>query len=416
MKALNLRVAMLTTFYPPYNFGGDGIGISRLSSALAKRGCHVTVIHDRDAYLTLAKSDVAPFEGDPAVRVIGLSKKGIMSPMLTQQLGTPALKHAELSQLLTSGGFDVTWFHNISLIGGPKLLSYGSGVKIYEAHEHWLVCPTHVLWRYNREPCVERDCLRCSLAYRRPPQLWRNTGLLEKYARNIDAFIAKSEFSRDKHIEFGFDQPMTVVPYFLPKLDEPANDAQPDGQDKPYFLFVGRLEKIKGLQEVIPLFAGTEGPDLLVAGSGEYEPQLRAMAADKPRVKFIGRVKPDALNAFYRAALALIVPSVCFETFGIILIEAMRQGTPVIARNFGPFPEIVARGGGLLFDNTEQLRAAIAKLTQSEIRNQLSRDASRAFEQHWCEDVVIDRYLEVLSEAAERQGKFRIRRKLEGVA
>lgn len=415
MTGASLRIAMLTTFYPPYNFGGDGIGISRLSSALARRGCQVTVIHDRDAYLSLSKTEVPPFEGDPAVRVVGLSRKGIVSPMLTQQLGAPALKHGELLQLLSSGGFDVTWFHNISLIGGPKLLSYGSGVKIYEAHEHWLVCPTHVLWRYNREPCVERDCLRCSLSYRRPPQLWRNTGLLERCSRQIDAFIAKSEFSRDKHFEFGFQRPMTVVPYFLPKLAEPANDAHPRNE-RPYFLFVGRLEKIKGLQEVIPVFAGEEGPDLLVAGSGEYEPQLRAMAAGMPRIKFIGRVPPDELNAYYRNALSLIVPSICYETFGIILIEAMRQGTPVIARNFGPFPEIVAKGGGLLFENEEELRLAVALMAQEERRFDLSREASQAFAKHWCEDVVIDRYLAVLDEAAERKGRSRVRKKLEGVA
>lgn len=411
-----LRIAMLTTFYPPYNFGGDGIGISRLSSALARRGCDVTVIHDRDAYLSLSRSELAPFVGDPAVKVIGLSKRGIMSPMLTQQLGVPALKHSELSQLLVGGGFDVTWFHNISLIGGPKLLSYGSGVKIYEAHEHWLVCPTHVLWRYNREPCVERDCLRCTLSYRRPPQLWRNTGLLERYVAHIDAFIAKSEFSRAKHLQFGFDRPMSVVPYFLPKLAESSRERASDCQDKPYFLFVGRLEKIKGLQDVIPLFSGTEGPDLIVAGAGEYEPQLRIMAADKPRVKFIGRVMPDDLDAYYRNALALVVPSICYETFGIILVEAMRQGTPVIARNFGPFPEIVGKGGGLLFDDEAGLRGAINRMSCKDQRNKLASEAVNSFATNWCEDVVVDKYLEVVEEAARRKGQGFIRRKLERVA
>ena len=416
MSALSPRIAMLTTFYPPYNFGGDGIGISRLASALAKRGCQVTVIHDRDAYVSLAGHDVEPEPGDPAVRVIGLTKKGIMSPMLTQQLGTPALKHTELSQLMTSGGFDITWFHNISLIGGPKLLSYGSGVKVYEAHEHWLVCPTHVLWRYNREPCDGRDCLRCSLTYKRPPQLWRNTGLLEKHAQGIDTFIAKSEFSRAKHAEFGFGQPMEVIPYFLPNASGPANDTGARLNERPYFLFVGRLEKIKGLQDVIPLFVGKEGPDLLVAGSGEYEPQLRAMAAGKPRVKFLGRVAPEALDALYRDALALIVPSVCFETFGIILIEAMRQATPVIARRFGPFPEIVAKGGGMLFDDRQELDEAIALLSREDKRHEYSQAADKAFARHWCEDVVIERYLALLAQSAQRRGKHRVREKLEVVA
>ena len=45
-----LRFCFLTTFYPPYNFGGDGIGIQRLARALVKRGHHVTVVHDADAF------------------------------------------------------------------------------------------------------------------------------------------------------------------------------------------------------------------------------------------------------------------------------------------------------------------------------------------------------------------------------
>src|SRR5262245_29088573 len=49
-----LRFAMVTTFYPPYNFGGDGMGVLRLSRALVRRGHHVTVIHDADAYEVLA--------------------------------------------------------------------------------------------------------------------------------------------------------------------------------------------------------------------------------------------------------------------------------------------------------------------------------------------------------------------------
>ncbi len=56
INTTGLKIAMLTTFYPPYNFGGDGIGIKRLATALADRGHAVTVIHDKDAYLALAPS------------------------------------------------------------------------------------------------------------------------------------------------------------------------------------------------------------------------------------------------------------------------------------------------------------------------------------------------------------------------
>lgn len=62
-----LRVCMLTTFYPPYNFGGDGIGVQRLSRALARRGHRVTVVHDADAYNLLSPTADPPPLPEPVL-------------------------------------------------------------------------------------------------------------------------------------------------------------------------------------------------------------------------------------------------------------------------------------------------------------------------------------------------------------
>lgn len=407
-----LRVCMLTTFYPPYNFGGDGIGIQRLAAGFARRGHSVTVVHDADAYLALNSGvEPPPARSIPGVEVVTLrSRLGVISPLLTQQFGRPVIHGRKLRALLGQG-FDVTFFHNISLVGGPALLREGRGVTLYEAHEHWLVCPMHVLWRYGRERCDGRDCLRCTLSYHRPPQLWRWTGMLEREIRNVDAFIAKSRFSRDKHYEFGFPRDMEVIPYFLPgeAATEDRGDT-PSPHPRPFFLFVGRLEKIKGLEDVIPSFSGSEGPDLLIAGDGEYAATLRALATDMPRVRFLGRVAGDRLAAYYQHALALIVPSVCFETFGIILIEAFRQGTPVIARRLGPFPEIVeTAGAGLLFENRVELEAAVHELSEfPERRHILSVAGKRAFDEHWSEESVMPQYLDLIRRTASAKGEHTI--------
>ncbi len=402
-----LRFAMLTTFFPPFNFGGDGIAIERLSSALARRGHEVTVIYDVDAYRVLSKNEPASAPRTDGVRTIGLGHRlGAFSELLTHQLGRPVLHRARLREILRPGAFDVLWFHNVSLIGGPGLLAYGEGLKVYEAHEHWLVCPTHVLWRHGREVCDGRECLRCVLHYRRPPQLWRQLGTLRRQLDHVDVFIAKSEFSRRKHGEFGFPRPMQVVPYFLPdrSRSEVAPDDSPHG--RPFFLFVGRLEKIKGLDEVIPVFADHPDADLLILGSGEYEDELRRQAADLPNVHFVGRLDPSELSRYYAAAIALIVPSVCFETFGIILIESFREGTPVIAREMGPFVEIVEKsGGGVLFSDEAGLRQAMRALQDDPDSRRAMADAGRAaFEEHWSEEAVMRRYLETLRGAALAKG------------
>jgi glycosyltransferase involved in cell wall biosynthesis len=401
-----LRFCMLTTFYPPHNFGGDGIGIQRLSRALAQRGHDVTVVHEVDAFNSLSRGKAVPAPEDDGVEVIGLrSGLGVLSPLLTQQTGRPVVHRDRIRRIMRDGRFDVTMFHNISLVGGPGILSEGSGVRLYEAHEHWLVCPTHVLWRHNREACPERECLRCTLHHRRPPQLWRYTGYLEKQLEHVDAFIAKSEFSRDKHREFGFPRPMNVIPYFLPSGASPAGVAERP-QERPYFLFVGRLEKIKGLDDVIPAFRDYPDAELLIAGDGEYGDTLRALGEGIPNVRFLGRIAPEELRALYAHAVALIVPSVCFETFGIILIEAFRQGTPVVARRLGPFPEIVdAAGGGELFETEQELVEALRRsLAGGTRRRQLGERGRNAFHRHWCERVVVPQYLDIVARAARKRG------------
>jgi glycosyltransferase involved in cell wall biosynthesis len=408
-----LRFAMITTFYPPYNFGGDGIAVQRLARALVRRGHHVTVIHDADAYNSLSRrpDPAAPAEGD-GVNVVPLkSGLGIVSPFLTQQIGRPVMNGRRIRSILDEGRFDVINYNNVSLVGGPGVLSLGQGLKVYIALEHWLVCPTHVLWRHQREPCPSRQCLRCVLRYHRPPQLWRYTGLLERRLReHVDVFIALSEFSRDKHHEFGLRHEMEVVPGFLPQETAGPQPEPPPLHGRPYFLFLGRLTRIKGLHDVIPVFREQPVADLVVAGDGEEAGALRELAGGSPAIHFKGRVPSESLPAWYRHALALIVPSAGYETFGFVLVEAFQQGTPVIARRIGPLPEMVTRcQGGELFSSPGELLASLRRLaTDAEHRERLGRNGRRGYLTHWTEEAVVPRYLEVVRRAAERKGATRI--------
>lgn len=411
-----LRFCMLTTFYPPYAFGGDAIGVQRLSRALVRRGHHVTVVHDADAYNALrsgTEPDCPTHDDDEGVEVIRLkSGFGTLSSLLTHQVGRPVLTGTRIRDILARGAYDVVNFHNVSLIGGPGLFSLApDSVRLYMAHEHWLVCPTHVLWRHGRERCDARECLRCTLSYNRPPQLWRWTGYMERQLRQIDAVIAMSEFSRRKHLEFGLPCDPEVLPYFLPDPEPDArrvSGASPN--ERPYFFFAGRLEVIKGLDDVIPLFRTFDAADLIIAGDGEHGAHLRQLAVGIPNVKFVGRVSPEDLRRYYAHAIALLVPSVCYETFGIVLIESFRQGTPVIARRLGPFPEIVAAsGGGELFETPDELIAAMKRIQSDPAHRQRLSDAGyHSYVERWSESAVVPRYLDIVHRAAQRRGHARV--------
>lgn len=396
---------MVTTFYPPYHFGGDATYIYRLSNSLAERGHDVEVVHDLDAYF-LAHPDkpVVRFENHSRVVVHSMkSRAGFFSPLATQQTGQPWFK-SQVKQILDAGAFDVIHYHNISLIG-PAALAYGDAFKLQTLHEHWLVCPMHVLWKFDRELCQHRDCFLCTLHGRRPPQLWRYSNFLAKQLEHVDQFISPSRFTRNKHLEVNSNLPITVLPYFVPRAKESIGDPPDMIQSRPYFLFVGRLVKIKGLQTLLPIFKRYPQADLLIAGEGECESTLRAQARDIPNVRFLGALPQSRLRELYRQAIAVIMPSICYEVFGVVLIEAFAVKTPVIVRDLGGMPEAVEDSdGGFVFRTDQELVQAMNRLQESpDLRRSLGENGYAAYLKFWSDDVHLNRYFEIIANGLERR-------------
>jgi len=408
MQQSGLRFAMITTFYPPHHFGGDAGYVRQLSRILVSQGHEVDVIHDLDAFKILSKGAASiAFEEQPGVNIYGMkSNWPRLSCLATHQLARPVVHGAKIRKILEERKPDVIHFHNISLVGGPGVMAYGQGIKIYTAHEHWLVCPTHVLWRNNRELCDEKRCFRCSLVYRRPPQLWRKTAYLEQQSANVDQFCSFSDFCVNTHRQFGFKPSMKVLPSFISDIEFQKKPPVPgEHQAKPYFLFVGRLEKIKGVQDIIPAFRNRPEVELWVVGSGAYEPVLRELAGASGNIRFLGKREPHELRSFYAHAVAVLVPSICYEVFPMVVLEALREGVPVICRDLGPFPEIVRKsGGGLLFNSQEELQESIQRMLQdSAAREAMGKLARESFESLWSERAGMKAYFSLIREIAERR-------------
>jgi glycosyltransferase involved in cell wall biosynthesis len=390
---------MVTTFYPPYHFGGDAMYVYRLSNALARRGHPVTVVHSVDAHRLLRGKPEGVYPTEPGVTVHPLSTSlGPTAPLVTYLSGRPGLYGRALDEIFRAERFDVVHFHNASLMAGPGGLSYGEGVKLYTAHEYWLVCPTHMLWKLNREPCVETSCLRCTLTYHRPPQLWRYTDLLARRLEQVDLVLAPSRFSLEAHRERGLAAPTRHLPYFV-GLEEEGVGTKP-AEGRPYFLYVGRLEKLKGVQVLIDRFRTYREADLVIVGDGSYGSELRRLARGLDHVRFAGRVHPSELPALYAGAIALLVPSLWYEVFGIVLLEAFAQRTPVVVSAMGALPEVVEEsGGGLVYRTPEELLEAMERLRSDEqLRHQLGERGHASWKRLWTEEPHLDQYLATVEE------------------
>jgi glycosyltransferase involved in cell wall biosynthesis len=405
-----LNFLHLTTFYPPYSFGGDAMYIYRLAHALGDEGHQVDVVHCADAYQLLHPAEPEiKFAGHPNVTVHGLkSRYKWLSPLITHQTGHTGLKHGKIVEVLNSKLYDVVQFHNMSLIGPHAMMlkpKKGRAMTLYMTHEHWLICPTHVLWKFNSRPCEKPQCLRCVLLAKRPPQLWRYTRLLERVSAHVDEFVSPSRFTATMHAVRGFPRSLGYLPYFVERADGDWKNPGPPPQEKPYFLFVGRLEIIKGLQNLIAVWSKVPETDLLVAGTGHYEGELRRMAAGNSNIKFLGALSQKDLGNLYYHALACLVPSITYETFGIIIIEAFARKTPVIVRNLGAFPEVVEEsGGGFVYRTDEELLAAIERIRHSPaLRAELGEKGYRAFVENWSKEAHLKLYFNFLRKIALRK-------------
>lgn len=223
---------------------------------------------------------------------------------------------------------------------------------------------------------------------------------MRRATRSIDAFIGPSLFTMRMHRERGIQGPMIQLPLFHPDQEVSTSTPVSTNDGKPFFFFVGRLEKIKGVQTLIPVFRNLPDVDLVIAGGGEFEGELRRMADGAANVKFVGRCDHATLQAFYREAIATIVPSLCYETFGVVAAESFSASTPVIIYKQSSLEEIVStHGGGLMYRTSAELINAIDRLlNDQELRNKLGREGRVAYETEFAEDSFLRHYLEVVGE------------------
>jgi glycosyltransferase involved in cell wall biosynthesis len=164
-------------------------------------------------------------------------------------------------------------------------------------------------------------------------------------------------------------------------------------EDAP-LMFLGRVERIKGAHTAIEVARRT-GRRLIVAGNralqgAEYEYFESEVAphCDGNQIKYIGPVTDSQKQELLRKAAALLFPIEWGEPFGIVMVEALACGTPIIAFRRGAVPEVVQHGvNGFVCSNTEEMAAAVGVLKS------VSRQECRmSCEERFSDDVIVSRY------------------------
>jgi glycosyltransferase involved in cell wall biosynthesis len=198
--------------------------------------------------------------------------------------------------------------------------------------------------------------------------------------RRPDRLIAVSEFTRKDLARFtgADDSRVTEIweggPEPIYRHGGPA--------DAPFLLYVGRTERSKNVEGLIDAFAGSEvlraaNVRLLIAGTpGNAEALIRERiaAGESDRIRRLGFVSEDELRNLYLTATAFVFPSLV-EGFGLVLLEAMAYGAPIVAMRATAVPDVVG-DAGLLVDPEEKngLRSAMERIMlEPGLRDALSR-------------------------------------------
>ncbi len=228
-------------------------------------------------------------------------------------------------------------------------------------------------------------CLNCAAhhygAAKGTATVLANWGMAAAERVLVDMFISVSQATAVGNRLDASAVPHAVIPNFVPDPGpvSPARTAAYLAQlpQEPFLLFVGDLRPIKGLTVLLEAYAGLAGAPPLVL-IGKRWPDTPAELP--PNTCVLHDWPNEAVRAAWERSLIGLAPSLWREPFGIVVIEAMAGGSPVIAARVGGIPEIVVDGEtGLLVPpgDAAALRAAMARLIDSADLRQAMGQAAR---------------------------------------
>jgi glycosyltransferase involved in cell wall biosynthesis len=253
---------------------------------------------------------------------------------------------------------DVIHIH--SIIGGITY-SIFQVVKKYNIpvvatiHDFRLLCPTYVFLNSKNEICEKckgKKYYNCLLNNCSPRGRVRSAMLaLESYFRDffypftklIDAFIFVSDFSRNKFCG--------VYPDLAKKsalICNFTNEFEKNEAKGSYFLFFGRLIKIKGLMTLLKAFKKMPEQNMIIVGNGELYDVVEKNKT--PNIIMAGFKEGEELKKYIKESSFVLLTSECYETNSMVVIESFAMGKPVIASRIGAVPELVTENkNGYLF-------------------------------------------------------------------
>ena len=283
--------------------------------------------------------------------------------------------YKDIKGIIERESIDIVHVHNTLNLISPAV--YYAAVKcgvpvVQTVHNFRLLCPGATFYRDGHicEECVNKGLLsavrhRCyrgsrieTLICAVSTHIHRVTGILGKIN-----YIALTQFNKEKLLQNKRIDPDRV--FIKPNFTFLADDGYPWEKDN-FYIFIGRIEELKGVDLLTDAFIKMKDKRLKIAGDGPLMEKLRekCSSSGSNNIEFLGRIDHSELMKEIKKAKAVIVTSQCYEGFPMAMVEAFSTGTPVIGGNIGNVGDLIEDGiTGLKFtyNSSDSLIDAVNK-------------------------------------------------------
>ncbi|MCI9680097.1 MAG: glycosyltransferase family 4 protein [Lachnospiraceae bacterium] len=258
--------------------------------------------------------------------------------------------YRDVKQLIRENDIDIVHVHNTLSLISPSVYYAAFACKkpvIQTVHNFRLLCPAATFLRDEKicEECINKG-LKCAVRYGcyrgSKIQSFMSAAIL-KLHRSLGTYkrlyyICLTDFNRRKILllnqrekSYIKEERVFVKSNFtqIPLLKEI--------QKKEQYLYVGRLEKLKGVRVLLEAWRGLTEKTLLICGSGPEEEWIRSYRKkySMERVKLLGQCPHEEILRLLKESRALILPTMCYEGQPMTIMESYAVGTPVIASDIG---------------------------------------------------------------------------------
>jgi glycosyltransferase involved in cell wall biosynthesis len=324
--------------------------------------------------------------------------------------------YREMLRVIESDRPDVVHVHSVYPMFSPSILvacQRKNVPVVMTVHSHNLTCPTwyHLYKGRVCEDCVGGHEYRCVLKNCRNNVFESSayalrSGVARKFRLfhdNVSVLIVLTQFAKTKLLQAGFrEDQISVVP-------NPASvkEFAADQTEGNYVAFAGRISPEKGIDTLLAAAAQMPDVPFKVAGDGDAIWELKAKAPSN--VAFVGRLSGDELSEFYDRSRMVVVPSLWFEQFPMVVLEAMGRALPVIGSRIGGLPEIIEEGiTGSIFEpgNSADLLRQLRRLWEDpQLCRRMGLAGREKVQQEYTEDIYLRNLIAVYQSAIQRSRK-----------